>query len=293
MLYYNKQTMEKITNHFSVDINKFAKLLYDTNSFISGGSVLSAFLNEDINENQDLDIFLRIPYDREKEEKNIPSFKNHYYPYQELAKEKITNFIESQGYILDANYSSEEEINNRLKNRSNIKDELPYLQSELSKYVKNIMNYMNNGRKIQLITLYDCSIEEFLDTYDLNICRLAICSDINNKLYYYHEQNDYISKQELEHIKNKKMYIFNSKFINNISNRVKKYIDRGFKLILINDPQGNELQEKDDIEDYIKNNLIELSFYYNENVKWLRTIAYKNKQNHYGKYLKHKKLMNA
>jgi len=285
--------MEKITNHFELDINKFAKLLYDVNSFISGGSVLSAFLNEYINENQDLDIFLRIPYDREKDRNYYcPSFKNYYYPYQELAKEKINNFLESQGYTLDIKYSSEEEIYNRLKNRGAIKNELPYLQSELSKYVKNIMNYMNNGRKIQLITLYDCSIEEFLDTYDLNICRLAICSDINNNLYFYHEQNNYMSKNELDDIKNKKMYIFNPKFINNISNRVKKYIDRGFKLILINDPQGDKLQENDDIEDYIKNNLMELSLYYNEDVKWLRTMIYKNKYetNYYGRYLKHNKL---
>jgi len=210
--------MDKITNHFSLNYSEFAKALYDTN----------AFLNENINADQDLDIFLRIPYSRIYDNfTNRYKFKNNYYPYQELAKEKINTFLESHGYKLDVEYSSEEEINNRLRNRDKIKDELPYLMSELSKYVKNIMNYWKDNKKIQLITLYDCSIEEFLDTYDLNICRLAICANRNNELYFYYEENNYITKKELEDIQNKKMYIFNPKFINNIANRVKKYISRG------------------------------------------------------------------
>lgn len=247
--------MEKITNHFSLDANKFAKLLYDTNSFISGGSALCAFLNKNIQNDQDLDIFLRVPHDRHKR------YAHHsYYPYQELATEKIVDFLKSQGYNNNGPSGSGDSVYGSMKEETN--------GSHLSSHVKYVINYYNNDKKIQLIILYDCRIEEFLNSYDLNVCRLAICANNDEyefplgntpKMYFYHKLCKYITKKELDDITNKKMYILKSNFDNSVD-RIKKYIKRGFTLIEINDSQDSKF------DDYVKNNLLFLSLYCSKNV---------------------------
>lgn len=206
--------MDIITTHFLLDKTEFAKVLYDTNAFLSGGSVLNAFLSENINDDQDLDIFIRIP------ENNSGYIKGNYYPYEIFVKEKINNFLHSHNYVLDTNYYPIDLDNN------------PYDKSSISKFIKNVNQYKNGNLRIQIIILYDCCITNFLQTFDLNICRLVICVDKEYNFEFYHKINPYLSKEELDHISSKQMYLHMPNNILNLCIRIKKYLCRGFKLMI-------------------------------------------------------------
>lgn len=69
------------------------------------------------------------------------------------------------------------------------------MKCALSHFIKNIMTFTKDNKNIQIITIFDCTIDEFLDTFDLNICKLAITScDGELNLYTQHlsqiEKND-------------------------------------------------------------------------------------------------------
>jgi len=96
-----------------------------------------------------------------------------------LAKEKINGFLTTHGYkpVKESDSSRWSKINSQLPHSYLKNTETPdieYMRSALSHFIKNINTYQRDGRKIQIITLYDYSIEDFMETFDLNICRLVI-----------------------------------------------------------------------------------------------------------------------
>jgi acetyl/propionyl-CoA carboxylase alpha subunit len=68
----------------------------------------------------------------------------------------------------------------------------------------------------------------FMDTFDLNICRMVIMGNYDNELYFY---KNHLSLKEIIEIKEKKMYIINPLYPANLERRIQKFLDRGFTWI--------------------------------------------------------------
>ena len=232
MFYISLKTMEQLVEYFGMTEEGLGQLLYTTNAFIAGGAPLAVFQKR-MFEDMDLDIFLRIPVEWCDEPwKQTYADKGFYYNYEALAKEKINGFLTTRGYKLVS-----ENASNRWKKHSNQSlrkietDDIEYIQSALSHFIKNITTYQDKeDRKIQIITLYDCSIETFMETFDLNICRLVIIgcqgSDWGMGLMTSH-----LTKLQLDEISNKDMYIYNPLYRPNLAKRIQKYIGRGYRWV--------------------------------------------------------------
>lgn len=78
---------------------------------------------------------------------------------------------------------------------------------------------------------------EFLNTFDLNICRLAITqvnkneNDTCKRINFYHQINNYLNESELLLIQQRKMYMFSLTNRCNSAERILKYISRRFTLV--------------------------------------------------------------
>jgi hypothetical protein len=254
---------------FNISYDELKNILHFTNGFIAGGFALSAFLNNNIKtilisktlpKYQDIDIFIRIPYTYEDNQIYNPSnykFKLGYLPFELLAKKYIINILKSKNYIENIPKKDINEI------------EIEYKNCALSHFIKNINTFINKdtNRKIQIIFLYDCKIEDFLETFDLNICRLAFMYSYDkDELDFYHNINKYLNNYELNLIRNKEMYIYVSLYTLNLFSRIIKYINRGFKFIdknnhsnLITSKYLMDIDDDDDIsirkiKNYINDN---------------------------------------
>lgn len=219
-------------SHFDFTEVEMGKFLYDTKSFIAGGFPLNVFLGEKLYPDSDLDIFVRIPYD--KENLSGDKFKSGYFPYEELVKSKIDTVLTGKGY----KFQSHSPKYNESFDDKDI-NEIEYHRCALSHYIKNIINYQKiveatdkspvKKTNIQIITLYDCSIEDFIDTFDLNICRLVLVGEWSN-ISFYHDIKLYLDGCELRDIKNKIINVYNPLYPSNLERRLNKYLDRGFLL---------------------------------------------------------------
>ncbi len=230
----------KLVEYFGLSYESLEEIIYETKSFIAGSSALTTFLDIPPFDGQDLDIFMRIPLTQE-DYLDHNRYLSKYYPSEKLAKHFINSILEKAGYVSE---TISEQCNNYCKKtrKSELNlplDEIEYYNCALSHYIKNIRTYWKKVGshkilKIQVITLYQCSIEEFLDTFDLNICRLAICSMQNiraDDIHFFHQSNNYLDEHELTLIKSRKMYIHNVLYIANLENRLLKYTKRNFDLI--------------------------------------------------------------
>ena len=132
----------------------------------------------------------------------------------------------------------------------------------MSHFIKNINAYQNEyGRKIQIITLYDYSIEDFMETFDLNICRLVIVGKnvgIENADWHMEFMTKHLTRLELEEIRDKDMYIYNPLYRANLARRIHKYIGRGYKWVMPTtyEPLQEYSQSLDDIKEYISETFI-------------------------------------
>jgi hypothetical protein len=223
--------MEQLANFFGMTEEGLGQLLYTTNSFIAGGAPLAVF-QKTIYPDMDLDIFLRLPIEWSSEpwKRSYDTGKGFYYNYEGFAKEKINGFLTIHGYeLVKKNDAS------RLPHSYIHDTETPnieYIKSAMSHFIKNINTYQRyDGRKIQIITLYACSIEDFIETFDLNICRLVIVGS-QNANWHMELMMSHLSQSELDKIRNKDMYIYNSLYPPNLPRRIHKYIGRGFKWVM-------------------------------------------------------------
>jgi hypothetical protein len=262
-------------SEFNISYEELKNILKFTNGFIAGGFALSAFLNNNIEttlidnnlpKNQDIDIFITIPYTYEHSYRHPWKyiFELGYLPFELLAKQYIKNILESKNYYEDI-LNDRKRYNNfhTIKNITT-KDinEIEYKNSALSHFIKNITTYINNDtkRKIQIIILYDCKIEYFLETFDLNICKLAFMYSYSiDNLDFYHNINNYLKNYDLDLIKNKKMYVNISLYTPNLFKRIIKYISRGYDfidknnyeniIVSVNDMKNN-IYDIDNMESY-------------------------------------------
>jgi hypothetical protein len=232
-------TIPNIVKHFELNHLKLAKLLHDTNSFIGGSAALCAFLSDEIYEDMDLDIFMRIEHNDITEIKLINDYVNNindYFYYRNIEKINKKKFSD---YLYSLNYK--ENTSNCVSNKyilsSCNKDinEIEYYNSKLSKYIKNITTFIKDNKKIQIITIYNYPFDEFIDTFDLNISKLSIKSDnINLSVYC-----DNLTLIEQQYIIDRKMYIMKPLYVPNINSRIIKYINRGFIYYDINNNNDN------------------------------------------------------
>jgi hypothetical protein len=214
--------MNILSHHFGYTSEELAELLYSTNSFISGSVPLNMFIQKRLFNGLDLDIFMRIPFKFSEEPSKTSLNLKCFYPYEKLAKDKFHSSLQSHGYQLVRKNES-----NKWDSKNLETNDIEYMKCALSHFIKNILTYEKDGRKIQIITLFDCTIEEFMETFDLNICRIVILGK-NKELVFY---TDHLTTIELKAIQNKEMYIFNPLYRGNLVNRIKKYINRGFVFI--------------------------------------------------------------
>ena len=266
------QKIKKHSEKFGIQ-DCIINILKHTKGFIAGSFALSVFLDEQF-KSQDMDIYMRVPFTSEMYKNYDKKYYASYYTFEYLAKEYVNNLLEKRGYHVEYNMDrplmvkapintseiSLEELNNEdtfngydydYDKKKSVK--CKYIRSGLSHFIKDILTFENKQLKttIQIITLYDCKIHEYLDLFDLNICRIAIEYEEfeaeysnygyienyeDNKLYnklkgelvYYHDKNDYLNKYELSLISSKKMYIYNPMYPPNLPDRLIKYINRGF-----------------------------------------------------------------
>jgi len=262
------KTMEQLANFFGMTEEGLGQLLYTTNSFIAGSAPLAVF-QKTIYPDMDLDIFLRLPIEWSSEpwKRSYDTGKGFYYNYEGLAKEKINGFLTTHGYepVKESDSSRWSKINSKLPHSYLKNTETPdieYMRSALSHFIKNINTYQrDDGRKIQIITLYDCSIEDFMETFDLNICRLVIVGKnvgIENADWQMELMTKHLTKLSLEEIRNKDMYIYNPLYRANLARRIHKYIVRGFKWIMggTYEPLEEYTKSLDDIKEYISETFI-------------------------------------
>jgi hypothetical protein len=264
---------------FNISYEELINILKFTNGFIAGGFALSAFLNNSIEktinsnllpEDQDIDIFIRIPYTYENNI-NCPTdiiFELGYLPFELLAKQYIKTILESKNYIEDILTDKRYNDYHKIKNKTSINiNEIEYKNSALTHFIKNITTYINNNtkKKIQIIILYDCKIENFLETFDLNICRLAfLYSYDKNDLDFYHNMNEYLKDYDLDMIINRKMYVYMLLYRPNIFSRIIKYINRGFEFI----DKNNHSK--------IITTINEINIDYNESINKIQNYIYEN-----------------
>jgi hypothetical protein len=132
-------------------------------------------------------------------------FKSGYLPFEELAKEKIDRELTARGYVKIENELhkpikfpdafSIAKLANPDKTKPSdlpVKSDQLYLDSNVANYIKNITNYIKDNVKIQLIVLFDCSIEGFVNTFDLNICKLVLRSGGWNYFGFHHATSRYL-----------------------------------------------------------------------------------------------------
>lgn len=194
--------MDKLCKFFGVEYVDLYKVLIDTNSFIAGGAALRTLLIEDDKEpfiDQDLDIFIRLNYSKTAYEKMQEDGDFTKYQCDKINK-IYQEFFEKYQY--KCKYSHNQ---HRMK-AINSSDMLDYSDDKiLSMYIKNIHVYKNEtGRQVQLIYIFNHKIEEFLNTFDLNICKIAIVPYLN-ELQFYHNITNYMSNDELAMIQRKEM----------------------------------------------------------------------------------------
>ncbi len=210
--------MNSLAEHFGLDLNDLTDILYKTNGFIAGGSAISVYYNKNIEDDSDLDIFVRIPA-----KYNEYTCLSLYTPHEKLLQEQYCNFLAKYGYT-HTTYTNHTIYKNNLNEDIN---EIEYHKCAFSHFIKNITNYTKNNKKIQIIIIYNCTIEEFVEMIDLNICRLVLFS--NGKIiYFYHKHSNYLSNNELYMIYKKNMYVINPLYPANLEKRINKYLKRRF-----------------------------------------------------------------
>ncbi len=266
------KTMEQLANYFGMTEEGLGQLLYTTNSFIAGGAPLAVF-QKTIYPDMDLDIFLRLPIEWSSEpwKRSYDTGKGFYYNYEGLAKEKINGFLTTHGYELVKKNDSSRLPHSYIHDTET--PDIEYTKSAMSHFIKNINTYQrDDGRKIQIITLYDCSIEDFTETFDLNICRLVIVAK-QNANWHMKLMTSHLTKLQLDEIRNKDMYIYKSLYPPNLPRRIHKYIGRGFKWVMpiTYEPIKKYSQSLDNIWKYIS----DFDWYFQEIMTFEEFIAVK------------------
>lgn len=226
-----QQNFDTLAEYFGFTQDELANLLYVNNAFIAGSAALNVFTQTELFKDFDLNIFYGSPSTNEGLISVLESNEGLVsVPIRTPTNEGLISVLESKGY----KYIDQD------KNRLLFSNIEPI----------NIITYANaNLKKIQIITLSDCSIKNFMDNVYLNINRLAITGS-NCKLQFY---MDHLTDQEITEIKHKTMYIYylskdnvikNLMYLENLPHvrncrslekLIKKYIDHGFGLIRYNE----------------------------------------------------------
>ncbi len=221
-----KATVKSISKHFGFEPHELNQLIYDITGFIAGSAPLNIFVGDDIWDNIDLDIFVPIP----ARKNNNTSLKHYYYAYEELVLYKVNHILTNKGYT-----KCQREIN---QDASQNEEYIKFLTAN-SEYIKSVHTYKRDDNvKIQIIFIYDQTIDEFLNTFDFDIVKFTLESresqcgpilPISSELKLI---TDYVPNKD--RIKSRIMTITNDSHVqlkHNLIKRAVKYALRGFTLV--------------------------------------------------------------
>jgi len=195
--------MDILFKQFKINKDVISSILYITDGYIAGSSVLYAYLtNIGLNPEwkpNDIDIWVKV--------KNN-STKSYVILFETLLK--------TQGY---------ERVSKREEdyNKENEGDYSYKMDSSRFKEIKEVLTFINkeNDKKIQVILhKYDTVIDN-LKSFDLSICALAWNPEINIITIY---------ENNLKNIELKKGFLQLENIDSRIKRRIEKYKLRGFKI---------------------------------------------------------------
>jgi hypothetical protein len=225
---YNKN-IDKLAEHFEINNKDLYNILHRTGGEIMGGCLLPLYLNENFYEDQDLDIFVKLPYESKYNDHPNIYNPNMDHPthmmarYEFLMLSYIDKILKNNNFTI---FSTEGQILN-WSEKLFFDSYAKYQETPVGIYLKHVLTYQKNNKKIQIIILFNCDTEDLLKLFDLSICKLHLdTSKINNTL------TQYIDETTQNEIKNKLMRSIISKHENTHREiRIEKYIKRGFTLI--------------------------------------------------------------
>jgi hypothetical protein len=230
MASYNPENTEILAKHFGLDAKELVRIIHFTDSFIAGGAVLGMLLENKPWQNSDLDIF----YTSSSTCEDPLCFSDHKSNDDSNLK-IIERFLRNSGYCRTTLWSSS--TAGPLGRKT---PDIEYKKSVLKEYVMNIETYFNSDipgickRRVQIITLHPCNKVEFLNAFDLNICKVALVPKQDSyDLCYLHEYVDTINnfQHEYELIQKRKLYVSFPAYPPNLEDRLIKYLTRGFTWI--------------------------------------------------------------
>lgn len=221
----NTSRFSRVAATFGLSPNALYKVLEASHAFIAGGSALSAFLNSNMQDGQDIDIWLPTPVSpRDGLLSN--------YPFEKAAVLLIENFLLASGYTRD--------LKAEMEARSNTSADIEYLRPDedapngwknpFMTTIRRIHRYKNGwDQKIQVIECYNVSQETVLSAFDFDVCQFFVDRFSGPELNVRHNH----STETIERIKNGIMTpVPNSEYCAGTARtqrRVEKYQARGFK----------------------------------------------------------------
>lgn len=192
-----------VLERFGLDKYSLSTFLQFTQGFIAGGAVSSAFFEKELDDTQDLDIWIpgTIPYQASS---NNTQGKYSVYTYK-LIREYVYNYftkVYQSTSIQDLLNMKLDELADKYPSYYKYLDNSDiseYKDSSLSKIVKNIDVYENpwTHRRIQVMYLYDLNINNPLDlltyivnSFDLNVCQFYThCLDYSTTFQIKHSHS--------------------------------------------------------------------------------------------------------
>lgn len=165
-------TFLPVLKSFGLKPEPLAAFLKATRGIIAGGAPSSAFFGKDLEDNQDLDIWIPIP-DAKSPVQEL---------YSQVLENNIYNFFTrnrqppNQHSLLSKTLDQIARKYRGVYQLSVTTNAPEYTQSSIAEIIKRIYVFENpwTGRRIQVICTLDLSPKDLLSTFDLNICQFYV-----------------------------------------------------------------------------------------------------------------------
>ena len=216
------KTLNTIVRRFGFDTEEFVNVLYRTGAYVAGGACLYGFLDKQMEETSDLDIWLPTPITSPTEDSKAIDYRypvaSRFYDFKHIAQDLFELYLSKNGYILDRTWTAKDDIVYR-----NIATD-----QQFSKVVCRIQTYTRLGKKVQIISCYDISPQDNLAGFDLNICKFYCDPRTNGRTL---KIKTVLSDAEVEAAKKGVGRVTVQVISPNTSKRIEKYTRRGFTFI--------------------------------------------------------------
>jgi len=238
----NNPTLLPVLKKFGLSSEMFSELLKVTNGIIAGGIASTAFFGKPLNNNQDLDVWVPIPFlSYTSSSTAIYNAPLNYSPgaYFNLVHFAINSFlINNQKRPTPENLikmSLDEIIDryNGVYEKDSVSYTHEYKESDLSTIIRSIDTYINpwTGRRIQIIYTFNTTVDDIMKSFDFDICQFWSDGSNNFQVNSYTTNPATLTRLCHGHAK----ILLDPDNINSqyqkerLENRVAKYEKRGYK----------------------------------------------------------------